>query len=153
MKEAFAAEGAFVYVTDLDGAAAETVAAGIVAKGGQAWGQMKTPVQTIVDGESAWRQSADSSRDQCRRHDELPQPDMTGCVLLPGMPQEAEREAARIDRRRQRDAVLKSITPADIQTAAKRYLDDSKSAAIRVVRRRAGPCAARGGRGSPDRRR
>mgnify|MGYP003563622928 CR=1 FL=1 len=34
--EAFAAEGAFVYVTDLDGAAAETVAAAIVAKGGQA---------------------------------------------------------------------------------------------------------------------
>ncbi len=34
--EAFAAEGAFVYVTDLDGAAAETVAAGIVAKGGRA---------------------------------------------------------------------------------------------------------------------
>ena len=34
--EAYAAEGAFVYVTDLDGAAAETVAAGIVAKGGQA---------------------------------------------------------------------------------------------------------------------
>ena len=36
--EAFAAEGAFVYVTDLDGAAAETVAAGIVAKGGTGGG-------------------------------------------------------------------------------------------------------------------
>lgn len=34
--ELFAAEGAFVYVTDLDGAAAESVAAGIVAKGGLA---------------------------------------------------------------------------------------------------------------------
>jgi NAD(P)-dependent dehydrogenase (short-subunit alcohol dehydrogenase family) len=34
--EAFAAEGAFVYVTDLDGAAAETVATGIAAKGGKA---------------------------------------------------------------------------------------------------------------------
>lgn len=34
--ELFAAEGAFVYVTDLDGAAAERVAAGIVARGGKA---------------------------------------------------------------------------------------------------------------------
>ena len=34
--ELFAAEGAHVWVTDLDGAAAETVAAGIAAKGGQA---------------------------------------------------------------------------------------------------------------------
>jgi len=34
--ELFAAEGAFVYVTDLDGAAAESVAAGIVARGGTA---------------------------------------------------------------------------------------------------------------------
>src|SRR5512145_3170954 len=34
--ERFAAESAFVYVTDLDGAAAEKVAAGIVAKGGTA---------------------------------------------------------------------------------------------------------------------
>ena len=34
--ELFAAEGAFVYVTDLDGAAAESVAAGIVARGGKA---------------------------------------------------------------------------------------------------------------------
>ncbi len=33
--ELFAAEGAFVYVTDLDGAAAERVAAGIVTAGGQ----------------------------------------------------------------------------------------------------------------------
>lgn len=39
----------------------------------------------------------------------------------------------RLDRRRQRDAVLKSITPADIQAAAKRFLVDEKSAAIRVV--------------------
>jgi NAD(P)-dependent dehydrogenase (short-subunit alcohol dehydrogenase family) len=34
--ELFAAEGAFVYVTDLDGAAAESVASGIVARGGSA---------------------------------------------------------------------------------------------------------------------
>jgi len=34
--ELFAAEGAFVYVTDLDGAAAESVAAVIVARGGKA---------------------------------------------------------------------------------------------------------------------
>ncbi|MFA5940224.1 MAG: methyl-accepting chemotaxis protein [Sinimarinibacterium sp.] len=33
-----------------------------VAKVGEAWGQMKATVQTIVDGESAWRQSADSIR-------------------------------------------------------------------------------------------
>ena len=39
----------------------------------------------------------------------------------------------RLDRRRQRDAVLKSITPADIQAAAKKYLIDEKAAAIRVV--------------------
>lgn len=34
--ELFAGEGAFVYVTDLDGAAAESVVAGIVARGGTA---------------------------------------------------------------------------------------------------------------------
>ncbi|MEQ1497309.1 MAG: insulinase family protein [Novosphingobium sp.] len=39
----------------------------------------------------------------------------------------------RLDRRRQREAVLRSITPADIQAAAKRYLVDRKAAAIRVV--------------------
>lgn len=39
----------------------------------------------------------------------------------------------RLDRRRQREAVLRAITPADIQSAAKRYLVDSKSAVIRVV--------------------
>ncbi len=39
----------------------------------------------------------------------------------------------RLDRRRMREAVLQSITPADIQAAAKRYLVESKSAAIRVV--------------------
>ncbi|MBV1696353.1 MAG: SDR family NAD(P)-dependent oxidoreductase, partial [Hyphomicrobiales bacterium] len=36
--EVLGREGAFVYVTDLDGAAAETVAAGIVAAGGAARG-------------------------------------------------------------------------------------------------------------------
>jgi len=39
----------------------------------------------------------------------------------------------RLDRRRQRDALLAAITPADIQAAAKRYLVDSRSATIRVV--------------------
>lgn len=39
----------------------------------------------------------------------------------------------RLDRRRQREAVLRAITPAEIQAAAKRYLVDSKSAVIRVV--------------------
>ncbi len=39
----------------------------------------------------------------------------------------------RLDRRRQREAVRRAFTPADIQSAAKRYLVDSKSAVIRVV--------------------
>lgn len=39
----------------------------------------------------------------------------------------------RLDRRRQRQIVLSSITPAEIQAAAKRYLLDGKSAVIRVV--------------------
>jgi len=39
----------------------------------------------------------------------------------------------RLDRRRQREAVLRAITPLDIQAAAKRYLVDSKAAVIRVV--------------------
>lgn len=39
----------------------------------------------------------------------------------------------RLDRRRQREAVLRSITPSDIQAAARRYLADSNSASIRVV--------------------
>lgn len=39
----------------------------------------------------------------------------------------------RLDRRRQRETVLKSITPADIRAAAQRYLVDSKAATIRVV--------------------
>ena len=44
----------------------------------------------------------------------------------------------RLDRRRQREAVLGAITPADIQAAAKRYLIDSKSAVIRVTPASAG---------------
>lgn len=38
-----------------------------------------------------------------------------------------------LDRRRKRDALLTTITPADIQAAAKQYLVDGKSAEIRVV--------------------
>lgn len=45
----------------------------------------------------------------------------------------------RLDRRRQREGLLRSITPADILAAAKRYLVDSKSAAIRVVPAAAAP--------------
>ncbi len=50
-----------------------------------------------------------------------------------GMINYAQSWPERLDRRRQRDAVLKSITSADIQAAAKRYLVDGKAAAIRVV--------------------
>lgn len=39
----------------------------------------------------------------------------------------------RLDRRRHREAVLRSITPADIQAAARRYLAPGKAAAIRVI--------------------
>lgn len=39
----------------------------------------------------------------------------------------------RLDRRRQREAILRSISPMDIQAAAKRYLLENKSAAIRVL--------------------
>jgi len=50
-----------------------------------------------------------------------------------GVANTAQSWAERLDRRRQREAVLGAITPAEIQAAAKRYLAESKSAAIRVV--------------------
>lgn len=50
-----------------------------------------------------------------------------------GLANTAQSWAERLDRRRQREAVLRSISPADIQAAAKRYLIDARSAAIRVV--------------------
>lgn len=45
----------------------------------------------------------------------------------------AQSEPARLDRRRQRIAVLQSLTPADLQAAARRFLDEAKAAEIRVV--------------------
>lgn len=50
-----------------------------------------------------------------------------------GMVGNAQSWPERLDRRRQREAVLRSVTSADIQAAARRYLADGKSATIRVV--------------------
>ncbi len=45
----------------------------------------------------------------------------------------AQSDTALLDRRRQRRALLDAITPADLQTAAKRYLADGQPVEIRVV--------------------
>lgn len=54
-----------------------------------------------------------------------------------GMVSNAQSWPERLDRRRRREAVLRSITSADIQAAARHHLIENKSATIRVVPARA----------------